>query len=129
MRHGVPSWLSTYYDESEWNNCFIICSIFSYFFVFSGVAFLRRATISASVGSANLATILNFTTHRILAEILVVKEPIRELHCHYLVTCVYNNHYYYYNDIYYFLSNFWQITTDIRTTTYSVLDKHIIYIY
>ena len=49
-------------DENEWNNCFIIYSIFSCFFVFSGVAFSRRATISAS---SSLATILNFTTHRI----------------------------------------------------------------
>ena len=59
--------------------------------MFSGAAFSRGMTISASVGSANLGAILNFTTHRILAEILVVKEPIRELHCHYLETCVYNN--------------------------------------
>ena len=59
--------------------------------MFSVVAFSRRATISDLVGSSNLAAILNFTTHRIWAEILVVKEPIRELRCHYLVTCVYNN--------------------------------------
>ena len=90
----VPSWLSTHYDESEWNNCFIIYSIFSCCFVFSEVAFSRRVTISASVGSANLTAILNFTTHRIWAEILVVKEPIRELRCHYLVTCVYNKIWY-----------------------------------
>ena len=49
-RRGAPSWLSTHYDESEWNNCFIIYSIFSCFFVFSGVAFSRSATISPSVG-------------------------------------------------------------------------------
>ena len=59
--------------------------------MFSGVAFSRRATISASVGSANLAAIFNFSAHRIWAEILIVKEPFRELRCHYLVTCVYNN--------------------------------------
>ena len=127
------SWLSTHYDKSEWNNCFIIYkllinlfSILEYhlsrqitkqsalesavlfqfmkqtpeficmngfnvcfkfimkfffiflnlplriltpysvaFFVFSGVAFSKRATISTLVGSANLAAILNFTTHRI----------------------------------------------------------------
>ena len=64
------------------------------FFVFSGVAFSKRATISTLVGSANLAAILNFTTHTIWAEILVVKEPIRELRCHYLVTFVYNKYTY-----------------------------------
>ena len=57
--------LSTHYDKSEWNNCFIIYALFKLRFVFSGVAFSRRATISASVGSANLAAILDFTTHRI----------------------------------------------------------------
>ena len=63
------------------------------FFVFSGVAFSKRATISALVSSANLAAILNFITHRIWAEILQ-KEPIRELRCHYLVTCVCNKLWY-----------------------------------
>ena len=58
--------------------------------MFCGVAFSKRATISTLVSSANLAAILNFTTRRIWAEILIVKEPIRELRCHYLVTCVYN---------------------------------------
>ena len=24
MRRGALNWLSTHYDESEWNNCFII---------------------------------------------------------------------------------------------------------
>ena len=67
-------------------NCFNVCLIHSYlkyffifetlplkiftpylvaFFLFSGVAFSRTATISASVGLANLAAILNFSAHRI----------------------------------------------------------------
>ena len=50
----------------------------------------NHAIVSTSVGSANLIAILNFASHRISADSLLVQEPIRELRCRYLWTCVYN---------------------------------------
>ena len=65
-------------------------SIFSCFSCVFWSCFFRKSHNFYLGRLGNLAAILKFTTQRIWAEILVVKEPIRELHCHYLVTCVYN---------------------------------------
>ena len=74
--------------------------------MFSEVAFSRIATISVFVDWANLATSLNFSTHRIWAEVLVKKKPFRELCYHYLVTCIYNN------SNYHILRRKWEGNTD-----------------
>ena len=53
--------------------------------------------VLGKVSLANLAAIANFPQHctdRIWTEILSVEELIRELCCHYLVACVYNNYLY-----------------------------------
>ena len=88
--------------------------------MFSGVAFSKRATISTLVGSANLAAILNFTAHGIWAEILVVKEPIRDLRCRYLVTCVYNNLLYSFYSAVFSYSRLpkWEVLAEFLHSTY-----------
>ena len=64
------------------------------FFVFSGFLLFQKEPQFLPWSPRQTSPRLNFSTHRIWAEILVVKEPIRELRCHYLVTYVYNDMWY-----------------------------------
>ena len=49
---GAPSWLSTHYDKSEWNNCFIIYKSLINFFSIVEYHLFRQITKQSASESA-----------------------------------------------------------------------------